>query len=139
KLSGDAGALPVITDIPPTPTPLPATVTPLATPTAPATDTPVPSAYQCLVNTQKSKGPYGPIVIFIGQNWPPGLSVDFTATTVVGTASTTIEQKNFAGTGDANSKTPYGFVQQWADPTANGGTAIFTFTTSQCTTTVHWP
>ena len=64
---GDLSAIPVLTDLPPTPTLPPPTFTPLPTPTS----TPFPYACEVYITNAVAPGQ----IVFIGTNWPPNTLV----------------------------------------------------------------
>jgi uncharacterized protein YraI len=140
QLATNSPMLPIITNIPPTPTVPPATATSPSTPTPEATSTNGPSAYACNVTVQRGvRGGGGAYIVFVGTGWPPDVDVDLTIRMSYGSVRT---WPAFAHSGKATSLTPYGFWMTMQDPTKAGngsGTGVFEFSTGTCTTTVAWP
>jgi len=110
-------ALPVISDLPPTPTLPPPTPTPLPT----ASNTPSP--YTCDFYITFSGAPGD--ILLIGTNWPP--STDFTVT--IGTQI----YYNLSGQTDANGSFTV------STPHTSGITRQFTVSTAICFRTVQFP
>jgi hypothetical protein len=118
-LSAETGELPIITELPPTPTVPPATLTPVSTATS------SPSPFSCDVSISPGASPLD--IIVVGQGWPPDMPI-----TLVYTGAT----YSFTNTWDfhsgaVGSTNPGGF---WH--TMRGEPGTYTFSTQGCSRSV---
>jgi hypothetical protein len=105
-----AGApLPIIVDLPPTPTQPAVTLTPAPT-LPPATATHVLSPYTCDLSISRE----GAYIILIGYNWPPGAPI---AVQVIRHYAAPVQETNSnvsVTTGDEDDEIPNGFWFRWS-------------------------
>jgi hypothetical protein len=127
QLAADSPDLPIITDIPPTPTLPPP---PTATPTPVPTETFTPSPWLCNFSVYASPAFKGQLILE-GSSWPPGRPV----TLIVDGVN---RGDKIFGTGQADSPSyPYGFWHTWGLGSKKSGESI-TFVAQvlpECSTT----
>jgi hypothetical protein len=121
--------LPIITDIPPTPTLPPVTFTPTV---PPPTATSTPSPYSCDLSIMWD--PDRRHVILVGLNWPPSAPLTITIITTFAGVTRTDTYPTGVLTGDADDQIPNGFWYR-----IDGGTATYTLNTWACSATVTGP
>jgi hypothetical protein len=135
-----SASLPVITDLPPTPTLPP--VTPTYT-VPPPTATSTPSPYTCDLSASRD----GRYVVVVGLNWPPKAPITVTVTRHYNAPvppSSTFTDPTIT-TGDADDEIPFGFRFRWLTSVAYfdgttwlqaDGPTTYTLSTWACSSSV---
>jgi hypothetical protein len=131
SFDSNPSALPIITDIPATPTRPPATFTPTV---PPPTATYTPSPYTCDFTVSRDPGGRPNYVLLVGSGWPHSAPINVTFTKTFAGETTTTTGINVFGTGDADDQIPGGFWQLHYS-----GPGTFTLSTWACSRTVTGP